>query len=104
MDKGAIPISRAKNISGCRIYLPQPGRQSRPWRLRVLRQQASRGSEYRTLAVALYRTAFEHEVVAVDIFAVHHPRVKEVAVDGVVELRLKLISPSVEAEVEQLMS
>ena len=70
----------------------------------VGRHQASRGSEYRTLAVALYRTAFEHEVVAVDIFAVHHPRVEEVAVDGIVELRLKLLAPSVETEVEQLRS
>ena len=39
MDKGAVPLPSAKNISGCRIHLPQPGRQGRPWRLRVLRQQ-----------------------------------------------------------------
>ncbi len=39
MDKGTVSIQSSEDLGGCRLFLPQQGRESRPRRMRVLRQQ-----------------------------------------------------------------
>ena len=64
-------------------------------------KQTAACGEHRSLAVALYRSAFEHEVVVVFIPSFHDAVFIQTAVDGIVEGRFEFLAPSVEAEVEQ---
>ena len=66
--------------------------------------QASRCGEHGALAVALYRTAFEHEVIAVDVFSIHHTGIKQGAVDTIIKRGLEFLAPSIKLEVEQTMT
>ena len=66
--------------------------------------QASRCGEHGAFAVALYRTAFEHEVIAVDVFSIHHTGIKQGAVDTIIKRGLEFLSPSIKLEVEQTMT
>ena len=64
-------------------------------------EQALARREHRALPVAFNRTALKHEVVVVKVFAFDRLVGIEAAVDGVVEVGRKLVSPAVEAEVKQ---
>ena len=65
------------------------------------RQQTAGGGKDSSLAIALYGTAFEHEVQTVHVFALHLTLIEETTIDGVVELGREFLAPAVEAEVEQ---
>ena len=65
--------------------------------------QASRCGEHGALAVTLYRTAFEHEVIVVDVLPVDNTGVKQAAVDAIIKRGLEFLSPSIKLEVEQTM-
>lgn len=66
-------------------------------------KQALAGGEDGAVAVALYGAAFEYEVVHVTVEAASEQLwlLEECGIDGVVELMLEFLSPSVEAEVEE---
>ena len=64
-------------------------------------QQALACGKDGALAVALYRTAFKHEVETIDVFACNLAQIVEPAVDGVVEGCLELFAPTIETIVQQ---
>ena len=68
----------------------------------VRRQQALRCSEERTLAVALYASAFEHEALVVLQCRIEGSLIVELQIDGIVLFPVEFLAPSVELEVEQM--
>ena len=67
----------------------------------VWRHQTAGRGEDGALAVALYRAALKDKVQMVLVGALDQSPVVEVTVDGIVELRLELLAPAVETEVEE---
>ena len=63
-------------------------------------QTASAGEDG-ALAIALNRAALEDEIQMVLVGALDQSLVVEMPVDGIVELRLELLAPAVETEVEE---
>ena len=68
----------------------------------VRRQQALRCGEERTLAVALYASAFEHEALVVFQRRIEGSLIVELQIDGIVLFPVEFLAPSVELEVEQM--
>ena len=65
------------------------------------RHQTASGGEYGPLAIALDAAPFEYEIQMVFVDAFHQAFVVEVAINLIVESRLELLAPAVEAEIKQ---
>jgi hypothetical protein len=73
----------------------------RQWLVAMRRKKTATGGEDGAASVALYASAFEHEVKVVNIFTLKATLIEETTVESVVKVGTELLAPSVETEVEE---
>ena len=105
MSIGVIPLQMSivnpQHLLGMEQFLELPGYIVTGERLIAVRsKQATSSGEHRAIAVGLDRATFKNKVVVIDVGAAQHAMTVQTAVDGIVKIGRKLVSPTIESEIE----